>query len=175
MQEENLSILRTLKQNIEEMTAPLEAAQLETRAENKENVQSGLDFIMGELTMIVLLLTGTDSEVAPREVELLNDMRHVVYGHGIPELSSGDYLELCREFLRVHPETRMTVDHLPSSVRLLLAYDQAHGTEYGSKARTLFVQFAEALVKADKNEHPIEAIILANFKDILNTAGALNW
>ena len=168
MQEANLSILRPLKQNIEEIVAPLEAAQLETNAENKENVQSGLDFIMGELTMIVLVLTGTDSDVAPREVELLNDMRHVVYGLDIPELNSSDYLELCREFLRVHPETRMTVDHLPTSVRLLLAYDQAHGTEYAGKARALFVRFAEALVKADNKEHPVEEIILANFKDILN-------
>jgi len=168
MQEANLSILRPLKQNIEEIVPPLEAAQSETNAENKENVQSGLDFIMSELTMIVLVLTGTDSAVAPREVELLNDMRHVVYGVDIPELNSSDYLELCREFLRVHPETRMTVDHLPSSVRLLLAYDQTHGTEYANKARTLFTQFAEALVKADNNEHPVEEIILANFKDILN-------
>ena len=168
MQEANLSILRPLKQNIEEIVTPLEAAQLETNAENKENVQSGLDFIMGELTMIVLVLTGTDSDVAAREVELLNDMRHVVYGSDIPEMNSSDYLELCREFLRIHPETRMTVDHLPTSVRLLLAYDQTHGTEYANKARTLFTQFAEALVKADNNEHPIEAIILANFKEILN-------
>src|SRR6185503_9787014 len=121
MQEANLSILRLLKQNIEEIVTPLEAAQLETNAENKENVQSGLDFIMGELTMIVLVLTGTDSEVAPREVELLNDMRHVVYGSDIPEMNSSDYLELCREFLHIHPETRMTVDHLPTSVRLLMA------------------------------------------------------
>ena len=168
MQEANLSILRPLKQNIEEIVAPLEAAQLETNAENKENVQSGLDFIMGELTMIVLVLTGTDSDVAAREVELLNDMRHVVYGSDIPELDSSDYLELCREFLRIHRETRMTVDHLPTSVRLLLAYDQTHGIEYANKARMLFTQFAEALVKADNNEHPVEAIILANFKDILN-------
>jgi hypothetical protein len=167
MQEENLLILRSLKSNIEEIIAPLEAAQLESDRENSEKMQSGLDFIMGELTMIVLLLTGTDSAVAARELELLNDMRHVVYGFGVPELNSNDYLELCREFLRVHPETRMTVDHLPTSVRLLMAYDQAHGTEYANKARTLFVQFGEALVKADNNEHPIEAIILANFKDIL--------
>lgn len=168
MQEENLSILRSLKQNIEEIVPPLEAAQLEVYAENRQNVQSGLDFIMGELTMIVLVLTGTDSDVAPREVELLNDMRHVVYGSDVPELNSSDYLELCREFLRVHPETRMTVDHLPTSVRLLMVYDQAHNTKYADKARALFIQFAEALAKADNNEHPVEAIILANFKDILN-------
>jgi hypothetical protein len=131
-------------------------------------IQSSVDLVMSELTMIVLLLTGTDDDVAPRELELLNDMRHVVYGDGIPELTSSDYRELCREFLRIYPEKRLTIDHMPSSVRLLIAYDQAHGTQYADKARTLFIQFSEALVKADNNEHPVEAIILANFKDILN-------
>src|SRR5687768_11904855 len=121
MQEENLSILRSLKQNIEEISAPLEAAQLEVYGEDREKVQNGLDFIMGELTMTVLMLTGTDTGVAPRELELLNEMRHVVYGYGIPELSSSDYLELCRQFLHMHPERSMTIDHLPSSLRFLLA------------------------------------------------------
>ncbi len=168
MQEENLSILGSLKQNIEEIVTPLDVEQSEVYGDDTEKMQSGLDLIMGELTMIVLLLTGTDSDVADREVKFLNDMRHVVYGYGIPELNLGDFLELCQEFLRVHPERSMTLDHLPSSIRLLLAYDQAHGTEFADKARMLFVQFAEALVKADNNEHPVEAIILANFKDILN-------
>jgi hypothetical protein len=168
MQEENLSILRSLKQNIEEIATPLEAAQLEVYGEDGDKVQNGLDFIMGELTMTVLLLTDTDSGVAARELEFLNDMRHAVYGYGIPELSSSDFIELCREFLRIHPERRLTIDHLPSSVRLLLGYDKEHGTEHATKARTIFIQFAEAIVKADNDEHPVEAIILANFKDVLN-------
>ena len=170
MQEENLSILRSLKGNLEEIVAPLEAAQVEFGGIDKGKTQSGLDFIMGELTMLVVLLTGTDSSVSGKELELLNEMRHVVYGYGIPDLNSDEYLELCREFLRAHPDRRMTIDHAPSSVRLLLAYDQAHGTEFAGKARTLFIQFGEALVKADNNEHPVEAIILANFKDILNAS-----
>ena len=168
MQEENLAILRSLKQNIEEIIAPLEAAQLEFYKENRNMIQNSVDLVMSELTMIVLLLIGTDDDVAPRELELLNEMRHVVYGDGIPELTSSDYRELCREFLRIYPEKRLTIDHMPSSVRLLIAYDQAYGTQYADKARTLFIQFSEALVKADNNEHPVEAIILANFKDILN-------
>ena len=168
MQEENLSILRSLKQNIEEISAPLKAAQLDAYGEDREKVQNGLDFVMGELTMVVVLLTGTDSSVSAPELELLNEMRQVVYGEAIPKLTSSDYLELCREFLRIHPESRMTVDHLPTSVRLLIAYDQAHGTKFASKARTIFTQFGEALVKADNNEHPVEAIILTNFKEMLS-------
>lgn len=169
MQQENLSILRSLKQNIEEISAPLQAAQLEVYGEDSEKIRSGFDLIIAELTMIVLLLTGTDAEVADRELEFLNDMRHVVYGYGIPELTSSDYIELCREFLRLYPNSLITVDRMPLSLRLLLLYDQAHGTEHASKARNIFIQFAEALVKADNNEHPVEAIILANFKDTLNS------
>lgn len=169
MHEENLQILRSLKQNIEEISVPLDAAQSEFYKENTSRIQGSVDLMMSELTMIVLLLTGTDDDVASRELALLNDMRHVVYGYGISELTSSDYRELCREFLRIYPEKRLTIDHMPSSVQLLLTYDQTHDTEYGNKARTIFDQFAEAIVKSDNNAHPIEAMILANFKDILNT------
>src|SRR5215208_4281838 len=141
MKEENLAILKSLKPNIEEIIAPLEAAQLETYGENSVKIQNSLDLLMGELTMTVLLLTGTDSEVANRELELLNDMRHVVYGYGIPELTSSDHIDLCREFLRLYPNSLITVDRMPLSIRLLLLYDQAHGTDFASKARTIFIQF----------------------------------
>jgi hypothetical protein len=170
MNQENLSILRTLKPNIEELIAPLEAAEVDTYGEESENIESGLDFLISELTMTVLLLTGTDSEVDSRELELLNDMRHVVYGYGIPELNSQDYIELCREFLRLYPNSLITVDRMPLSVRLLLSYDQSHGTNYASKARAIFIQFADAVVKVDENENSIEQIILANFKDTLRAA-----
>jgi hypothetical protein len=170
MQEENLLILRALKRNVEEIVKPLEEAQLETYGKNRENVQSGLDAIMSELTMVVVLLTGADSNVNAQELELINDMRHVVYGHGIPELSSSDYFDLCEQFLRIYPNRRMTVDHIPTSVQLLLAYDKKHGTNYAEKARTLFIQFADAIVKSDKKEDSYESIALANFKELLNFA-----
>ena len=169
MREENLSILRSLKQNIGEIIAPLEAAQSEFYKENRSRIQSSVDLAMSELTMVVLLLTGTDDDVAPRELELLNDMRYIVYGIGIPVLTSSDYQKLCKEFLRLYPEQRLTLDLVPASVRLLLTYDQAHDTEFGNKTRALFVQFAEAIVKADHNEHPVETVRLAHFKEILNS------
>ena len=168
MQEENLSILRSLKQNIEEISVPLDTAQTEVLGENTDKVQKASDLIMGELTMIVLLLMGTDSEISTQELELLNDMRHVVYGYGIPELNSNDYAELCQKFLHLYPERKLTLDHLPSSIRLLTIYEKTHRTAFAVNARTLFIQFAEAIVKADKREDAVEAMILANFLDILN-------
>jgi hypothetical protein len=168
MQEENRSILRSLKQNIEELIPPIEAAQEEFVGEESGNRQSGIDLIMSDLTMIVVLLTNVDSEISAHELKLINDMRHVVYGYGIHELTSDDYMGLFREFLHLYPNKRLTLDHVPSSIRLLKTYDQKHGTVYAGKAKGLFIQFAEAIVRADKREDFGEDILLTNFKDVLN-------
>jgi hypothetical protein len=168
MQEENLSILRALKQNVEELVQPLEAAQKEIYGEDKERIIDSLDLIMGDLTMVVVMLTNIDSEIAAKELELINDMRHVVFGYGIPELTSNNYMELFREFLQLYPNKRLTLDHIPPTIRLLQTYDQSHSTEYTGKAKNLFIQFAEAIVKADREEDFGESITLANFKEILN-------
>jgi hypothetical protein len=165
MQDDILSLLRSLKQRIEEITPFLDKAQVEVYGEKKE---SSLDLIMGELTMIVLMLTNADSNITPTELKLINDMRHVVYGYGIPELNSNDYLELCKKFLRAHPDNRMTIDHLPISIERLVAYDKIHGTEHANRAKNIFLQFAEALIKSDKDEHHIEQILFLNFKETLN-------
>ena|SRR5215216_6086559 len=168
MQEESLSILRSLKQNIEGLVPPLEAAQKEIYGEDKDSIKDSLDLIMGDLTMVLVMLTNIDSDISATELKLINDMRHVVFGYGIPELTSDDYMELFREFLQLYPNKRLTLDHIPASIRLLQAYDQGHGTEYAGKAKSLFIQFAEAILKADRGEGFGESITLANFKDILN-------
>lgn len=170
MQEENLSILRSLKQNIEELVPPLEAAQKEIYGEDKESIKDSLDLIMGDFTMVVVMLTNIDSDISATELELINEMRHVVLGYGIPELTSEDYIGLFREYLQLYPDKRLTLDHIPPSIRLLQTYDQGHGTEYAGKAKSLFIQFAEAIVKADREEDFGESITLANFKDVLNVA-----
>lgn len=168
MQEEFLPILRSLKENIEEVIAPLEAAQLDFHGENITNTQNGKDLIMGELTMVVLILTSADGIISPGELTLLNDMRHMVYRFGVPELGSSDYFELSKKFLEQYPKGIFTLDHKPASVRWLLEYDEKNGTEFAEKARTIFNQFAEAIVIADKDKGQIETIVLENFKDVLN-------
>ena len=168
MQEENLAILRSLKQNIEELILPIEAAQQEVYGEDQESKQDGLDLIMSDLTMMVVMLTNIDGIVAPAELELINDIRHVVYGYGIQEFTSDDYIELFREFLNLYPNKRLTLDHVPSSIRLLQTYDKEHDTKIASKAVSLFIQFGEAVVKANKKEDHGETMMLENFKQTLN-------
>jgi len=169
MQEENLVILRALKQNIEELAPPIEAAQQEIYGGDQEGLQNGLDLIMSDLTMMVVMLTNIDGHLAPTELELINDIRHVVYGHGIRELTADDYMELFREFLNLYPNKRLTLDHAPSSIRLLQTYDEEHDTNLAKKAISLFIQFGEAIVKANKKEDYGEAMLLENFKEILNS------
>lgn len=168
MQEEFLPILRALKQNIEDIITPLETAQLEFYGGDGKKVQNGKDLIMGELTMIVIMLTNVDAEISRGELELLNDMRHVVYGYGIQELNSNDYFELSKKFLHIYPNRTFTLDHKPASVRVFLEYDKKHGTDFASKAREIFTQLADTIVFADKEEQSVETMILRNFKDFLN-------
>ena len=124
--------------------------------------------------MVMVMLTNTDSTISAAELELINATRHAVFGDGIPELTSDDYLGLFREFLQLYPEKRLTLDHVPSSIRLLQAYDQSHGTEYAGKAKQLFIQFADAIVRADMEEDFGESITLANFKDAYHMDDAVH-
>lgn len=170
MQEENQSFLEPLKQNIEELLPPLDAVQKEIHGEDTESIKDSLDLIMGDLTMMMVMLTNIDSDISTAELELINDMRHIVFGSGIPELTSDDYMGLFQEFLNHYPDKRLTLDHVPASIRLLKAYDQGHNTQFAGKAKSLFIQFAEAMIKADKKEDFGESITLANFKDVLEAA-----
>ena len=82
-------------------------------------------------------------------------------------MTSEDYLELFREFLRLYPNKRLTLDHVPSCIRLLQSYDEEHGTDFAGKPVSLFIQFGEAIVKADQKEDRGETMLLENFKDTL--------
>jgi hypothetical protein len=169
MQEETLSLLRSLKQEIEEIIKPLDTSIEEANLEGERYQQNSLDLVMSDLTMMVVILTNTDSNISNDELDLINNIRHAVYGYGIPVLKSNDYVNLFREFLHIYPEKRLTLDHIPISIRLLKNYDQQHKTNYTDKVKNLFIQFAQAIVRADKQEDIKENIILNNFLDSLKS------
>jgi hypothetical protein len=167
MQEETLAFLRSLKENVEELIPPIESAQEKLVEEAYQDRQKGIDLIMSDLSMVVILLTNVDMEISDEELKLINDMRHVVYGYGIPELTSKDYTGLFKDFLRLYPDKRLTLDHVPTSIRLLRTYDEEYNTDYAIKGVNLFIQFGEAIVKADQKQDFAESILLENFIDTL--------
>lgn len=164
MEDKKLLLLKSLKSNIEEIIPSLDIAQVEIYGEKRED---SLEFLTDELIMTVLLLTNADDNLSIQELKFINDMRHVVYGYGIPDLKENDYFELCKRFLSSHNEKRMTIDHLPLCINLLVLYDKKHSTNFADKASVLFIQFAEALINIDKERHHIEEIIFLNFKETL--------
>jgi len=170
MKEEYLSIIRSLKDNVDELIAPLDIAQTEFYGENIERVQNSLDLIMGELLMVILIFSSGDGVVLDRELDVINDMREVVHGHGVTQLTSHDNIELGEKILNLYSVRRYSVDVLPVSVQVLQEYDKKHNTSYRAKARELFVQFIDAMVAADNNEHHVETVLLGHFKEILNSS-----
>ena len=157
----------SLRHAIEELIEPLERAQLESEGESGTHVPRSLDLIMGELTMIALLFTNVDLNIKAEEVDFINDMRRTIYGEGCPLLTLSDYEALCRQFLHLYPKRLLTIDHLPKSIRYLLEFDRGNSTKYADKARAVFVQFAEAIISADRNVDQYESMTLSNFKDVL--------
>lgn len=162
-----IPIIRLLRARIDELAAPLDAAQAEFYGEHTDRVQDSLDLIIGELIMTVLLFSSVDGIVDNRELDLINDMREVVHGHNVPRLASHDYKELCGLILNTYSTKRFSADHVPISVQVLMSYDKKHGSEYAEKARDLFIRFVDAIVEADNNEHPIETVLLGHFKEVL--------
>ncbi len=162
----NIATLRSLRQSLEGLLVPL-SAQLEGDDSGSITAQNALDLIVGDLTMVALILTNVDLRVTPDELDLLNGIRQAVYGDEISLLTSEHYEDLCRQFLHLYPRKRLTIDALPKSIMQLEEYDSTHGTCYSDKARTLFLEFAGALVIADKNRDSVESITLLNFRDIL--------
>ena len=129
--------------------------------------QNSLDLVMEELSMVVLLLMGVDNEITNEELNLLNDMRHIVLGYDIPKLNSENYMELLKKYHAAYPDRVITVDHMPTTVRILLAYDEKHGSNYATKARELFAMFADAIIVTDKNKDFIEWVLVENFREFM--------
>lgn len=163
---ESLQLIESLNVTIRELVEPIERIQLGIHNEESGYVPNGLELIAGELTMVVLVFTNADLNIMAGETDLLNNFRQAVCGDDAFTLTS-DYLDMCRKFLRIHPNGRLSIDHKPYSVQYLETYDAEHATEYAEKAKAGFFQVAKAVVQADRIEHSVEGMTLLNFKDIL--------
>jgi len=163
----SIPLIRSLEETIHELIEPIESVQLQTRGEDKNYLPDGLELLSGELTMLALLFTNADSNISGDETDLLNDFRRTICGDESFALSSHDYRELCRKFLQIHPNRRLSIDHMPYSIQYLQSYDRENRTEYAERAKAMFFRLANAIVKADGKEKPEEMITLLNFKDIL--------
>lgn len=164
---ESIQLIGSLSAIIRELVEPIERVQLGIHDEQSGFVPNGLELIAGELTMVVLVFTNADLNITDEETDLLNNVRHAIRGDDAFALSSHDYLDMCRKFLRIHPDRRLSIDHKPYSVQYLETYDAEHATEYAEKARAVFFQVAKAVVQADEREHSKETITLLNFNEIL--------
>jgi len=163
----SIPLIRSLEETIHELIEPIESVQLQTHGEDGNYLPDGLELLSGELTMIALIFTNADSNISSDETDLLNNFRRTICGDESFALTSHDYRELCRKFLRIHPNRRLSIDHLPLSVQYLQIYDREHRTEYAERAKAMFFRLANAIVKADDIEKPEEMMTLLNFKEIL--------
>lgn len=164
---ESIQLIESLKVTIRELVEPIERIQLGIHNEESGYVPNGLELIAGELTMVVLVFTNADLNITDGETVLLNNFRQAICGDDAFALTSHDYLDMCRQFLRIHPNRRLSIDHKPYSVQYLETYDAEHATEYAERGKAVFFEVAKAVVQADRIEQSVEGMTLLNFKEIL--------
>jgi len=162
----SIQVVESLKVAIRELVGPIEKIQLRDHLKEGE-LPNGLELIASELTMVVLIFTNADLNIAGEETDLLNSFRYAIYGDHDFALSSHDYLDMCRRFLQIHPNSRLSIDHKPYSIQYLEIYDAEHATDYAEKAKAVFFDVAKAVVQADNTEESRENMTLLNFKEIL--------
>jgi AAA+ superfamily predicted ATPase len=163
---------QSLRDSFRELIIPLRQILREFQEIEEEKLPDAVDLLLGEVTMVALLFMSVDRKVSDEELSFVNDLRRSISGETVELLDSKEYDELCQQFLRLYPKRKMTIDHLPSSVNYLLAYDAKYGTVYAGKARSFLVRFAHSMVKADNVEDWLELNVLTNFKDVLFSAPA---
>lgn len=166
-----IRIIESLRATIRELVQPIEKIQSDISHGNRGHVPNGLETIAGDLTMVVLLFTNADLSITDEETDLLNKLRRSVCGDDAFALSSRDYIDMCRRFFSLHPNSQLSIDHKPDSVQYLEVYDAEHGTEYAEKAKSMFIQVAQAVVQADERAQFKETMTFLNFKEILYPTG----
>ncbi len=73
--------------------------------------------------------------------------------------------------LDLPPHLLKRLDRTPVSVSYLETHDARHGTRHADRARALFFQFANLVIKADGHVTPREEAALAELKETLYPAG----
>ncbi len=168
MQDNARGFIAYLKTTIDELRAPLETALRQNPDDDHQ--QNAVKLITGELIMIALLFSTSDSDIAMSETKLINELHYAVYGGDGSLITSNDYLTSYEEFLHKYPEVRITLDRAPTSIQYLEAYDEEHGTRHASRAKDMFWQLVLAVTNADGEFVSIEGITAANFKEMLGSS-----
>ena len=168
MQDNVSALIAYLTTMMDELRAPLETMLQQNFDEN--NQQDATKLLTGELTMIALLFTTSDNDIAMSETNLINELHRAVYGSDDSLITTNDYRTSYEEFLHTYPEVRTTLEHAPTSIKYLEDYDKRHGTEYAEKAKDMFWQLVLAVTNADGEFISIEGITAANFKQMLGSS-----
>ncbi len=159
--------VQALKNRIDELSGPLSHA-LGQADSKSDSYSQALHLLMGELSMVALLFTTTDKEVAYEEREIINDLHQSVYENSSFLLTSDDPTTIYRELLSRYPKVKISLDHLPASILHLESYDRENNTNYSQQARDLFLQLVQLIAHADSRMDDIEDITIANFKAMLS-------
>jgi stage V sporulation protein K len=107
------------------------------------------EYLAWELMELGLSLSAIDGHIADNEAVFIYDV-YTCFNSEYEKISDRRYIpEIVRDLARQNPESLIKYRSEFISVRTLLCYDAAFGTEHARMAKTLFFRFANSLVKID--------------------------
>lgn len=131
------------------------------------NLPNGTDLLIGELMMVALLFSSSDNEFGEHEINLINEISQAVKGDEGEEINGANFVQVFKKFVADYPGIRLTLDNIPLSIDRLKEFDAEYGTSHADEAKLLFLDFASAIVKADREVGEREKMTLANFELVL--------
>lgn len=136
-------------------------------SEGEINLPDGPDLLIGELMMVALLFSSSDNEFAEHEISLINEIAQAIHGDEAEEINGTNLIQIFKKFVADYPGIRLTLDNVPLSIHRLKEFDIEYGTSHAEDAKLLFLDFASAIVRADREVREREKIALANFESVL--------
>lgn len=165
--------LLSIEPDVLALVKPLKSMLEVRRRHHHRGQTSGLELIVGELTMVALLISSADWMIQTGEAALVNELQATFFvKESFPRVSH-DAMEFLTRFSVLYPGVTSTLDHPPLSLRLLLAYDLNHQTRFSDLARSVFSSFASAAAEAGGPSKALTSMVVGNYQAVLQAAQAL--
>lgn len=162
---ESPAFIRYLQNSISDLVAPLEEVSSVLR-KNGEDVEDVSNLFNGGFIGVGLHFGNIDGNLSYDEVAFITDISEFLVDFSMANMSETQLLELYQNMLRDNFEFIQNLSVPPPFIYLQI-HDNICGTDYTTKAKSIFLKYARAIAKADKPVSHIEETALARFEKLL--------
>jgi len=161
---ESFSIKRYILETYPQFVEPIESVEW-SNWEDGEDVPDGKNTIWIGFYLLSMSLSNVDGDFSIREIDFFRDIKQI-FDEDDDSLSSQQLLNIYKNSFErnLHLFSEIKV---PGAIIYLDIYDSNHGTTLGQNARTMYLRFANSLIKTDGKVTSQEMESLEKLKNLL--------